>query len=70
MSYVKELCEFYNVKYKISDDRIFINVNGESYRVYPDRDNICLISVNKKTGEKKWYEGDSCWVDLVLDITG
>jgi hypothetical protein len=29
---------------------------------------ICIIAVNKITGEKKWYDGDSCWVDFVLDI--
>ena len=67
-SYVKDLCEAYNLKYKISGDKLFVDAGGVSYRVYPDYENICIISVNKKTGEKKWYDGDSCWIDFVLDI--
>ena len=55
-------------RYKISNDKLFIDADGISYRVYPDYENICIIAVNKKTGEKKWYDGDSCWVDFVLDI--
>ena len=67
-SYIKDLCEAYNLKYKISNDKLFIDADGISYRVYPDYENICIIAINKKTGEKKWYDGDSCWVDFVLDI--
>lgn len=68
MSYVKDLCEAYGLKYKISGDKLFVDSDGISYRVYPDYENICIIAVNKKTGEKKWYDGDSCWVDFVLDV--
>ena len=67
-SYIKDLCEAYDLKYKISGDKLFVDANGISYRVYLDYENICIISVNKTTGEKRWYEGDSCWVDFILDI--
>lgn len=70
VAYIKELCDAYGVRYRISNDKLFVDIGGESYRVYMDYENICIISVNKKTGEKKWYDGDSCWVDFVLDITG
>lgn len=70
VSYVKELCEAYNIKYKISNGKLFVDIDKDSYRVYPDYENICIISVNKKTGEKKRYDGDSCWIDFVLDIIG
>ena len=68
VSYVKELCEAYNVKYKISNDKLLVSANEKSYRVYTDCNNVCIISVNKKTGEKKRYDGDSCWIDFILDI--
>ena len=67
-TYVKDLCEAYGVKYKISGDKLFVSYDGVSYRACPDYENICIIAVNRKSGEKKWYEGDSCWVDFILDI--
>ena len=67
-SYVRDLCEAYDLKYKISGDKLFVDADDVSYRVYPDYENICIIAVNKITGEKKWYDGDSCWVDFILDI--
>ena len=42
-SYIKDLCEAYNLKYKISNDKLFIDADGISYRVYPDYENICII---------------------------
>ena len=67
-SYIKDLCEAYHLKYKISGDKLFVDANGISYRVYLDYDNVCIIAINRSTGGKKWYEGDSCWVDFMLDI--
>ena len=46
-----------NLKYKISNDKLFIDADGISYRVYPDYENICIIAVNKKTGE---FDGLNC----------
>ena len=70
VSYIKDICETYNLEYKISNDKLFVNADGISYRVYPDYENVCIIAVNRESGQKKKYEGDSCWIDFVLDIIG
>ena len=67
-SYVKNLCEAYGLEYKISGDKLFVDVDGISYRVYPDYGNVRIVAVNRNNGEKKFYDGDSCWIDFVLDL--
>lgn len=69
VSYVNNLCESYGIEHKISGNKLFVYTDEFSYRVYPDFDKVCLIAVNRSNGKRTFYEGDSCWIDFVKDVT-